>query len=86
MNLKIKVRSRISETCIAVSEKFRMGKTQNRIVKDRKCDWVAFSRIIFNRSRNQSSHLGPLKVHGVNGIGQTDMHTAELLVTEPQCL
>jgi hypothetical protein len=35
-----------------------------------------------NRSRKCSSHLGLLKVHGFNDVGQTEIHTTELLVTE----
>ena len=51
------------------------------IVKDEKGDLVAESHSIMARWRNYFSHL--LNVHGVNDVGQAEIHTAEPLVPEP---
>ena len=51
------------------------------IVKDEKGDNVADCHRILDRWRNHSSQLQ--SVHGVNGVRQTEIHTAEPLVPEP---
>jgi hypothetical protein len=51
------------------------------IVKDEKCDLVTDSHSILVRWRNHSSQL--LNAHGVNDLSQTEIHTAETLVSEP---
>jgi len=50
-------------------------------VKDDKGDLVADSHSISPRWRNYFSQI--LKVHGVNDVRQTEIHTAEPLVPEP---
>jgi len=58
---------------------FKRGcQPRNNIVKDEKGDLVADSHSILARWRNHFSQL--LNVHGVNDVGQTDIHTAEPLV------
>ena len=51
------------------------------IVKDEKDDLVADSHSILAKWRNHFSQL--LNVHGINGVGQTEIHTAGPLVPEP---
>jgi len=51
------------------------------IVKDDKGDLVAVSHSIVDRWRNYFSQL--FNVHGVQDIGQAEIHTAEPLVPEP---
>ena len=51
------------------------------VVKEEKSDLFAESQSILARWGNYFSQL--LNVHGVNGIRQTEIHTAEPLVTEP---
>ena len=48
---------------------------------DKKGDLVADSHGILARCRNHFSQ--PLNIHGVNGVRQTELHTAEPLVSEP---
>jgi len=50
------------------------------IVKDEKCDLFADPQNILAGWRNYFSQL--LTVHGVNDVSQTEMHTAEPLVSE----
>jgi len=54
--------------------------SRTNIVKDEKGDLVAHSHSILARWRNNFSHL--LNVHGVIDIRQTEIHTAQPLVTE----
>jgi hypothetical protein len=51
------------------------------IVKDVKGDVVAGSHSIMTRWRNYFPQL--LNIHGVNDVGQVEIHTAERLVPEP---
>jgi len=51
------------------------------IGKDEKGDLVAESKIIMARWRKHFSQL--FKVHGVNYVRQTEIHTAEPLVPDP---
>jgi hypothetical protein len=53
----------------------------NNIVKDEKGDLVADSHSSLARWRNNFSDL--LNVHGVNNVRQTEIQTAEPLVSEP---
>ena len=61
---------------------FRKGyQPRTNIVKDDKGDLVADCHNILARWRNYFSQI--LNVHGVNGVRQTEKHTAEPLVPEP---
>jgi len=51
------------------------------IIKDEKGDLLADSHRIVDRWRNYFSQL--FNVHGVKDVGQTEIHTAETLVSEP---
>jgi len=51
------------------------------IVKDEKSDLVTNSHSILTRCRNHYSQL--LNVLGINDVRQTEIHTAEPLVSEP---
>jgi len=51
------------------------------IVKDEKGEQVADSHIIVARWENYFSQL--FNVHGVKGVGQTEIHTEEPLLLEP---
>jgi hypothetical protein len=51
------------------------------LVKDESVDLFADSHSILNRRKNYLCQL--LNVHGVNGVRQTEIHTAEPLVPEP---
>jgi len=51
------------------------------IVKDEKGDMVADPHSIVARWRNYFSQL--FNVHGVKGVGQAEIHTAETLIPEP---
>jgi len=53
---------------------------RTNIVKDEKGDLIADSRSILARWRNHFSQL--LSVLGINGVRQTEIHTAEPLVPE----
>ena len=54
---------------------------RSNIVKDDKGDLLADSHNILARWRNHFCQL--LDVHGVNDIRQSEIHTAEPVVTEP---
>jgi hypothetical protein len=61
---------------------FRKGyQPRTTILKDEKGDVFADSHSIMTRWRNYFSQL--LNVHGVNDVGQVEIHTAEPLVPEP---
>jgi hypothetical protein len=79
MNLKLTVRSKISETCIGKSLR-RI--TSLELVKDEMGDLVTDSHSILARWKNYFSQL--LNVHGVNDVRQTEIHTEEPLVPEPR--
>jgi len=49
-------------------------------VKDANCDLLADSHNILNRWKNYFCQV--LSVHDVNDVRQTEMHTAEPLVSE----
>jgi hypothetical protein len=55
--------------------------SRNNIVKDEKGNLVADCHSILARWRNHFSQL--FNVHGFNDVRQTEIHTAEPLVTEP---
>jgi hypothetical protein len=57
---------------------------RTRIVKDGKGDLVADSQSIMARWRNYFSQI--LNVHVVSDVRQAEIHTAELLVSEPSAL
>jgi len=60
---------------------FKKGyQPKTNIVKEDKGDFVAESHRILARWRNSFTHL--LNGHGVNDVRQTEIHTAEPLVTE----
>ena len=61
---------------------FKKGyQPRSNIVKDEKGDLVAESHSIVARWRNYFSQL--FNVHGVKGVGQAEIHTAEPLLPEP---
>jgi hypothetical protein len=51
------------------------------LVKDKRGDLLADPHKILNRWKNYFREL--LNVHGVGGVRQTEIHTAELFVPEP---
>jgi len=79
MNLKLTVRSEVSEICINDFKKAYQPRTN--IVKGEKDNLVTNSHSILARWRNHFSQLQ--NVHGVNDVRQTEIHTAEPLVSEP---
>jgi hypothetical protein len=61
---------------------FKKGyKPRTNIVRDEKGDLVADSHSILGRWMNHFSQL--LNIHGVNDVRQTELHTAEPVVSEP---
>jgi len=61
---------------------FKKGyQPKTNIVEDEKGDWVTDCHSIVARWRKNFSRL--LNVHGVNDVGQRELHTAEPLVAEP---
>ena len=61
---------------------FKKGyQPRTNIVKDEKGDFVADSHSILARWRNHLSQL--LNIYEVNDVRQTELHTAEPLVSEP---
>ena len=82
MNLRLTVKSRISETCNGGISDFKKGyQPRTNIVKNKKDDLVADSHRILARSRNHFSQL--FNARGDNDIKQTEIHRAEQLVSEP---
>ena len=77
MNLKLMVRSKVSETFINDFKKAYQPRTN--IVKDKKGNLVTDSHSILARW-NHFSHL--LNVLGVTNVRQTEIHAAEPLVSE----
>jgi hypothetical protein len=55
----------------------------SNLVKDGNGDLLADFHSILNRWKNYFCQL--LNVHGVNDVRQTEMHTAEPLVSESSC-
>jgi len=81
MNLKLTVRSKISETCTGASVTLRrVGSLELIIVKKEKGDLVTDCQSILAKWRNHFSQL--FNVHGVNEVRQTEIHTAEPLVPD----
>ena len=67
MNLKLTVRSKISDTCKRGINDFKKGyQPRTNIVKDEKGGFVTDSHCILARWRNHLSQL--LTVHGVNDV------------------
>jgi len=72
----------IRDLCRGICD-FKKGyQPRTNIVKDEKGDLVADSHSILARWRNSFSQL--LNIHEVNGVRQTEIHTAEPLVPEPR--
>jgi len=76
MNLKLTIRSEISETCIGASVILR----RVTVLKDEKGDLFADSHSILAKCRNHFFHL--FNVHGVSEVRQTEIRTAEPLMLE----
>jgi hypothetical protein len=57
---------------------------RTNVVKDEKGDLVADSHSILARWRNHFTQL--LNINGANDVRQTEVHTAEPLVPEPNAL
>jgi len=79
MNLKLTVRSEVSDTCVNEFKKAYQPRTN--IVKGEKDNLVTDSHSILARWRNYFSQL--LNVQGVSDVRQTEIHIAEPLVSEP---
>ena len=63
---------------------FKQGcQPRTNIVKDEKGDLVAEFHSNLARWRNYFSQLLNIRVHGVNDVRQTEIHTAEPLVPGP---
>jgi hypothetical protein len=81
MNLKLTVRSKISETCVWGINDFMKGyQPRTNIVKDKKGDLFTDSHNIFAGWRKHFSQL--LNIHGFSYVRQSEIHTAEPLVLE----
>ena len=69
------------DLCKSMSD-FKKGyQSGTNTVNDEKSDLVADCHSILARWRNHFSQM--LNVNGVNGVGRTEIHTAEPLVPEP---
>jgi len=78
MNLRLTARPRISENCNRGISDLKKGyQPKTNIVKD---NLFADSHSILGRSSNHFSQL--FIVHGNNDVRQTELHTAEPLVSE----
>jgi len=85
MDLRLTIRPRISETCSRGINDFKKGyQPRTNIVKDEKSDLIADSHSILVRSSNHFSQL--FIVNGNNYVRQTEIHTAEPLVSELSAL
>jgi hypothetical protein len=74
----------IRDLCRGIRD-FKKGyQPRTVIVKNEKGDLVADSHSIMARWRNYFSQI--LNVHGVSGVRQAEIHTAEPLVPEPSVL
>jgi hypothetical protein len=82
MNLKQTARTRIPENCIGASVTVKGYQHRTTIVQNETSDLVADFHSYLARQTNHFSHL--LNVHGVNDVGQTKIHRAELLVSHNQ--
>jgi len=81
MTLKLTVRPRISDLYRGFSD-FKKGyQPRTNMVKDENSDVVTGSYSILAKWRNHFSHI--LNVHGVDDVRQTEIQTAEPLVSEP---
>jgi len=82
MNLKLTVRSNISETCTGASMTLRsVISLELIIIKKEKCNLVTDCQSILARWRNHFSQL--FNVRGVNDVRKTTIHTAEPLMPGP---
>ena len=70
--------------CRGIIDFKKCNQPRTNIVTDEKGDLVTDCHSILARWRNHFSQL--LIVHGVNDVRQTEVHTAEPLVTEPSAL
>jgi len=81
MNLKLTVRSKISDLYRDISD-FKKGyQPTTNIIKNEMGDLVADPYSIVGRWRNYFSQL--LNMHGVNNVRHTEIHIAEPLMPEP---
>jgi len=71
----------VRDLCRGISDFKQSYQHRTNMVKDEKGDLVADSHSILARWRRYISQL--LKVHGVNDVRQTEIHTAEPLIPEP---
>jgi len=83
MNLKLTVRSKISQTCIGESMALRRV-TNLQVIKDEWGELFIDSHSILARWRNYFSQL--LNVHGVNDVRHTEIHSAKPLVPKQSTL
>jgi len=67
--------------CLGIIDFKKGNQPRTNIVTDEKGDLVTDCHSILARWRNHVSQL--LTVHGVNDVGQTEVHAAEPLVPEP---
>ena len=63
------------------SEFKRRYQSRTNVAKDEKGDLVAYFHSTLNRWRNNFPQL--LKIHGVDGVRQAEIHTAEPLMPQP---
>ena len=68
--------------CRGICDFKKSYQPRTNIVKDENSDLVADSHSILARWRNHFSQL--LNIHEVNDVRQTEIHTAEPLVSEPR--
>jgi hypothetical protein len=76
MKLELETNSKnknIRDLCRGTNEFKRGCQPRTNVVKDEKGDLVADSNSILARWRNNFSQL--LNIHGVNDVGQTEVHT-----------
>jgi len=81
MNLSLTERSRISDLYRGISDLKKGYQPRANMVKDEKSDVVTGSHSILAKWRNHFSHV--VNVHGVDDVRQTEIQTAEPLVSEP---
>jgi hypothetical protein len=71
----------IRDQCGGIHE-FKKGyQPKTNLVEDERCSLLAGPHTILNRWKNYFCQM--LNVHGVGGVRQTEMHTAEHLLPEP---
>jgi hypothetical protein len=74
----------IRDLYMGINDVKKVNQPRTRIVKDEKGDLGADSHSIMARWKNYFSQI--LNVHGVSDVRQAEIHTAELLVSEPSAL